>query len=90
MDLSHLQLPCGLLCCWIFVIPEVAITLVFLSIFVRTSCTDECLYYMKPMITGLQLSKQLLYVLFIPTFDGFFFKSGAFCTEFNLLPPFFI
>ena len=42
------------------------------------------------MITGLQLSKQLLYISFISTFD-FFFKSVAFSTEFtSFLLPFII
>ena len=49
----YLWSPSGLLCWWIFIVPEVVLNLVYLSIFFRTSCTDECWYCTKPAITGL-------------------------------------
>ena len=36
------KLPTELLCWWILIVPEVALDLVFLSIVLQTSCTDEC------------------------------------------------
>ena len=49
----YLWSPSGLLCWWILIIPEVALKLVYLSIFFRTICTNECWYCSKPLITGL-------------------------------------
>ena len=73
---------------WIFVAPEVALNLALPSIFsglaALISMSADCA---KPIITGLQLSKQLPYTSFIPAFD-LFFRYVAFCTKFNLLTSF--
>ena len=42
MALLYLQWPHGLFCWWILKVSKVALNLVFLSIYLRTSCTDGC------------------------------------------------
>ena len=88
----YLRWPSGLLVWWIFVVPVVGLILVFLSIFFRTSRTDECRHCTKHMIIRLFvcscLNSYCTFHLFPPLI--FFFKLVASCTEFNLLTPFYV
>ena len=89
MDFPFLQWPSGLLCWWIFNVPEVGLNLVFLSIYFRTSCTDECWHCTKSMISVCSCPNSYYTFHLFPLLASFL-KLVAFCTAYNQLTPFLL
>ena len=83
----YLWWPSGLLCWWIFTVPEVVLNLVCLSIFsgLAALMSADIARNLWSLVCSC-LNSYCIFHLF-PRFI-FFFKLVAFCTKFNLFTPF--
>ena len=82
----YLWSPSGLLCWWIFIVPEVVLNLVYLSIFsgLAALMSADIARNLSSLVCSC-LNSYWTFHLF-PLLI-FFFKLVAFCTEFNLFTP---
>ena len=79
----YLWWPSGLLCWWIFIVPEMVLSLVYLSTFsglAAVMSADIARNLWSPICSCLN---SYLTFHWFPLLN-FFFQIGAFCTEFNL------
>ena len=85
----YLWWPSGLLCWWIFIVPEVVLNLVCLSIFsgLAALMSADIARNLWSLVCSC-LNSYCTFHLF-PLLI-FFFKLVAFCTEFNLFIPFYL
>ena len=82
----YLWSPSGLLCWWIFIVPEVVLNLVYLSIFsgLAALLSADIARNQWSLVCSCCLNSYWTFHLF-PLL--IFFKLVAFCTEFNLFTP---
>ena len=83
----YLWSPSGLLCWWIFIVPEVVLDLVHLSIFpgLAALMSADIARNLWSLVCSCLNSYWTLHLFPLLIF---FFKLVAFCTEFNLFTPF--
>ena len=82
----YLSSPNGLLCWWIFIVPEVVLNLVYLSIFsgLAALMSADIVRNLWSLVCSCLNSYWTFHLFPLLTF---FFKLVAFCTEFNLFTP---